>query len=204
MEVILLIDYLSNTIADFYISRKIICRDEKEVYKSGIELILNDIVTFGLILFISVLMFNVRYAVEFLVVFCFTRIYCGGYHAPKAYLCRITMVIAFLFVAIGSSILKNLTDVFLCLLLLISFILMLPLIPVKHPNKKLTEQLIKKSFRYGVMLYIVFIVCSIIVFQYINKQDGIIIALSLCTVTVLAIIGFFNNERRCAHEKINR
>ena len=45
-----MIAFLSQSIADLYIKRNIIKPDEKEVYKCGLELILNDIVTFSLII----------------------------------------------------------------------------------------------------------------------------------------------------------
>lgn len=102
MEDKLLISNLSNCIADFYISKNIININEKEAYKFGVELILNDIFTFSLIIIISAIIWSIRCGIEFLLVFCCARIYCGGYHAPKAWLCRLTMITTF--------IITNLTD----------------------------------------------------------------------------------------------
>ena len=42
--------HLSSGITDFYVKRNIIQVDEKEVYQCGVELILNEVITFGLIL----------------------------------------------------------------------------------------------------------------------------------------------------------
>ncbi|MBQ7900553.1 MAG: accessory gene regulator B family protein [Clostridia bacterium] len=190
-------EYLSNCIADFYIRRNIIEPDEKEVYKCGVELILNDVVTFSLILLISAVVWHIRYAIEFLTVFCTTRVHCGGYHAPKAYICRLTMLATFVCVAILSSVSRDAGSAVLYLILAVSFIAILPLIPVKHPNKQLTRQLISKSRKKGIGLYVVYSVCSVLIYTFANGHDGMIIAFSLCAVSALAIIGTFVNGRRC-------
>ena len=108
---------ISSSIADFYIKRNIIKQDEKEIYQYGFELILNDVITFGLILLLSVLFWNVRYAIEFLAVFCLTRIYCGGYHASKSYICRITMITIFCCIYLITAVILSLNPAILYFLL---------------------------------------------------------------------------------------
>ncbi len=196
-----MVSRLSNSIADFYVSKNIITTDEKDVYKYGLELIFNDIVTFSLIIIISALLFNVRYSIEFLITFCFTRIYCGGYHAPKAYLCRLIMIITFLLVCTGGFILQGINSVWLLVMLGVSFLALFPLIPVKHPNKELTNEDIRKGKFMGTIVYFIFALSSLVVYEYVNCQDGILICLSLCAMTALAIIGTFCNKRGCNYEK---
>ncbi len=191
-----MVNKLSDIITDFYIKKKIIEYDEKDVYKYGIELIINDIITFSLIIIISAMFFNIRYAIEFLTVFCSTRVYCGGYHAPKTYLCRLTMFATFISVTTLSMILKNTIQVITAYTIsVILLLIILPIIPIKHPNKELNEKTIKKGKRNGVILYIIFIICSAIIFKYINNRDGLIICLSLCAVSVLAIKGYKRYEK---------
>lgn len=48
-----LLNYLSEFIADFYIKRGIIKSERKELYKAGIELVLNEILTFSLVLILA-------------------------------------------------------------------------------------------------------------------------------------------------------
>ena len=192
-----MIDYLSGSIADFYVKRNIIQDNEKEVYKWGLSLILNDVVTFALILIFSAIFQKLRFGTEFLLVFCTTRVFCGGYHAPKAYLCRISMLTVAFFVLVGSSVLESIVSIFGLLMLLATFFVMLiPIIPVKHPNKTLTPQLIKRGRIGGYTLYILFALCSVALLLSGSKQDALIIALSLVAVSLLALIGKFTNERR--------
>lgn len=188
-------NYLSECIADLYIKRNIILPEEKDVYKSGIELVLNDVVTFSLILLISSLIWHFRYAAEFLITFCITRVFCGGYHAKKAYICKITMVLTFLSVVIISGLLKNVDYTILYGILIVSFVILLPFVPVKHPNKKLSTEEYKINRIRGIISYILFSICSVIVMNFLNKSDGLIILLSLSAVTVLAIIGTFINRK---------
>lgn len=53
--------HLSSSITDFYIKRNIIKEDEKEVYQYGVELILNEVLTFGIILIYSMIAWKIRY-----------------------------------------------------------------------------------------------------------------------------------------------
>lgn len=187
---------LSGSIADFYIKRKIIEPEEKEVYKCGVELILNDIVTFSIIIILSCLIGNVRFSIEFLLTFCLTRIFCGGYHAKKSYVCRFTMLITFLLVIFGSY-LFNKTNIYnIFAILVISFVIILRLIPVRHPNKNLTEKMRKENRRKGLISFILFAMISIFIFLLFSKQDGAIISLTLAAVAVLAVVGTITNERK--------
>lgn len=188
-------NYLSERIADLYIKRNIILQDEKDVYKKGIELILNDIITFSFILLISSVIWRFSYGAEFLITFCITRVFCGGYHAKKAYICKITMVFTFLSIVILSGILKDTDNTILYGILIISFASLLPFIPVKHPNKKLNAEKMRKNKIRGIISYVFFSICSVIIINFLNKIDGLIILLSLSAVTVLAIIGTFTNRK---------
>ena len=190
-----MIKNLSASIADFYVQKNIINRDEKEVYQWGLSLILNDVVTFSLILLLSALLARIRFGAEFLATFCLTRIYCGGYHARKETVCRFTMIAVFLLVLLGGHILSDCSMYVLISVLTVSFLVLLPLIPVKHPNKVMTEELKKKGRVRGSLLYIAFALLSVTFYLFISGIDAILIALSLSAVSALAIIGTFTNER---------
>lgn len=192
-----MVNFLSDSIADLYVRRNIILPEEKEVYKCGVELILNDIITFSLVILISTIFFKARFALEFLITLCFTRVYCGGYHAAKAYMCRLSMLITFFGVILLSYILAESPELILYIILILSFVVLLPLIPVKHPNKTLTQELIAKNRKKGIITYIIFGMLSILICHFANRQDAFIISLSLSAVTVLAVIGTLVNERRC-------
>lgn len=190
-----MIKNLSASIADFYVQKNIIDSEEKEVYQWGVSLILNDIVTFSIVLLLSAMLLNIRFGAEYLIVFCLTRIYCGGYHARKESVCRLTMIAVFLIVLSGAYILSDCSVNILLSLLAVSFFVLLPLIPVRHPNKVMTEKLKKKGRVGGTLSYLAFAVSSLLLYLFISKIDAFLIALSLSAVSALAIIGTFTNER---------
>lgn len=197
-------EHLSEIVADFYIKRNIIEADDKEIYQYGVFLILNEVFTFLLIFILSILMKKFRFSLEFLIPFCVTRIFCGGFHAKKVFICRFTMISTFLFIVVLSYILINISNLILIEILALSFVILLPFIPVRHPNKTLSEELIKKNKICGIISFILFSVIAILTFIFINRQDGIMITLSLTAVTVLAIVGSLRLEGGTSHEKVNR
>lgn len=71
--------YLSDCIASFYVRKSIIPKDHKDIYSYGIELILNEALTFALVLLVSVIMHRFWDGILFLITFCCTRIYTGGF-----------------------------------------------------------------------------------------------------------------------------
>lgn len=192
---------LSLSIADFYVKQNIIRADEKEAYRYGIGLILNETVTFGIILLSATIIWEIKYAVEFLGVFCLTRVYCGGYHASNVHICRITMFTVFAGIYCLVRMMINLNPLIVHLLLLLNFMITACLIPVKHPNKELSVIQIRKNRKLGLLLYLLFGIVSVILTAFGSKNDGLIIGLSLCAVTVLAIIGKILNERGRKNEK---
>lgn len=197
-------NYLANCIADFYVKRNIIEESDKDVYQAGVELILNEVLSFILVVALSWFVWEIRYSFEFLIVFCITRVFCGGFHAKKTYICRLTMLGTFVSVITAANILEQNPTKILWLINLISFLILLPLIPVKHPNKELTQELIKANRKKGVITYILFGLCSVLVAEYLSVKDGFVMALSLSAVTVLAIVGTISNERRKKYEKFDK
>lgn len=180
--------YLSDCIASFYVRKDIIPKDHKDIYSYGIELILNEALTFALVLLVSVIMHRFWDGILFLITFCCTRIYTGGFHAKTVAVCRATMIITLISV-LGFTVIAESFPLWILILCLIgSAIVLFPLIPVRHPNKTLTEEQKRKGRIKGICIYIFFSVCSIILCEF-NKRAGVLINLSLMSVTILAIVG---------------
>ncbi len=180
--------YLSDCIASFYVRKSIIPKDHKDIYSYGIELILNEALTFALVLLVSVIMHRFWDGILFLITFCCTRIYAGGFHAKTVAVCRATMIITLISVLDFTVIIESVHLWILVLCLIGSAVILFPLIPVKHPNKTLTENQKRKGKVKGICTYIFFSGCSIILCEF-NKRAGVLINLSLMSVTILAIVG---------------
>lgn len=186
-------NYLSEYIADFYVKKKIIQQDEKEVYKYGIKLILDDIFTFSLIIIISAICWEIRYSIEFLLTFCVTRVYCGGYHAKRSYVCKTMMIITFLWVVMMSIWCKNIDLSIILTMQGVGFAILISFIPVKHPNKTLTFKQKQKNRKRGIVSYLFFGIASQFVWRYFDNVDGAIITMTLCSVTAWGILGVYMN-----------
>ncbi|MGM9551539.1 MAG: accessory gene regulator B family protein [Clostridia bacterium] len=196
-------NYLSRCIADFYVARNIICEEEKDVYEYGTNLILSEALTFILIILISRVFFKVIDAVVFLLTFCLVRIHCGGFHADKVCVCRGTMIITFISTVGMSSLLESIELRTFITIMAIGLVIMLPVIPVKHPNKVLSKEQRDVNRAKGIITYVGFACLACVLWVSGAKQVGIIIGLSLGAVVALAIIGYFMN-RRCKYEEHNK
>lgn len=191
---------LSLCITDFYIKRNIINPDDREVYEYGLSLIINDAVTFLLIFAISALLGRVRFAAEFLVTFCVSRVFCGGYHAGKEWICRCLMLGTFLCTLVLGEFFYGFGAFCAAVIAAVSLGVLFALIPVRHPNKTLSAVQIAKNRRRGIITLVLFALLSLCL-SLEGKQDGFIIALSLLAVAALAVTGTLLNGGGEIHEE---
>ena len=154
---------LSEAIADFYIRKNIISSDMKSVYVYGISLIINDIIDFAVILIPAIIAGRFIYGVVFLLTFCITRIHCGGFHAKKSWICAGIMLLTFIIICLCVEITTSIYGVILNVIInSISILIMLPIIPVENPNKKLDADVKQKNKKRVYLLkYSNFNICTL-------------------------------------------
>ncbi len=192
---------LSEAIADFYIRKNIISSDMKSVYVYGISLIINDIIDFAVILIPAIIAGRFIYGVVFLLTFCITRIHCGGFHAKKSWICAGIMLLTFIIICLCVEITTSIYGVILNVIInSISILIMLPIIPVENPNKKLDADVKQKNKKIGIIVTSSFAVQSIVLTVY-NIQEGAVISFTLLSVAVLAMVGKILNQGGEKNEK---
>jgi len=192
---------LSEAIADFYIRKNIISSDMKSVYVYGISLIINDIIDFAVILIPAIIAGRFIYGVVFLLTFCITRIHCGGFHAKKSWICAGIMLLTFIIICLCVEITTSIYGVILNVIInSISILIMLPIIPVENPNKKLDADVKQKNKKIGIIVTSSFAVLSIVLTVY-NIQEGAVISFTLLSVAVLAMVGKILNQGGERNEK---
>ena len=192
---------LSEAIADFYIRKNIISSDMKSVYVYGISLIINDIIDFAVILIPAIIAGRFIYGVVFLLTFCITRIHCGGFHAKKSWICAGIMLLTFIIICLCVEITTSIYGVRLNVIInSISILIMLPIIPVENPNKKLDADVKQKNKKIGIIVTSSFAVLSIVLTVY-NIQEGAVISFTLLSVAVLAMVGKILNQGGEKNEK---
>lgn len=180
---------ISENITNYYIEKNIINPEMKSIYEYGVWLIINDIISFSMILIISAIIRRFLYGVIFLTVFYFLRLRSGGFHAKKVWICRCTMAAAFAGVILFTYIL-NMFHINWSILLInvLSVLMMLPIIPVENKNKRLTELKRKKNKQQGIIIIFLLFSASVLLL-ILKRQEGIVISITMLSVAVLAVIG---------------
>ena len=177
------------------IEKQCIEYDKKDIYAYGLKLILSDIINFSIILFISVLLKHIVTGIVFLITFCSIRKHSGGFHAKTFWLCRLTMITTFLCVVAAFEIISqtSIQDYLVIALNLFSVLIIVCLAPVKHPNKKLTDEQSKSNRKKAIIASSAFAVVSIaLIFT-----NNIPIYFKLLLTTPNETRRFFECKRNC-------
>ena len=108
---------------------------------------------------------------------------------------QVTMFASFVSVFLCTWIISDLSAQCIIIpVMVISVLILLPIIPVENPNKKLSDERRKKNKIYGIITIFLCSLSAIILTAY-KVQGGIIIALPL-----LAVIGKVVNKNREENE----
>ena len=177
-----------------FINRQIISPDKKEIYKTGLNLIIADIINFTLVLAIGVITKSFISGCIYLIMFWTLRRFSGGFHAKTYGVCRLVTLGTYILILLISRIIDNylLICTFICDL--ITIITMIVFAPIRHPNKELTENEVKANKLFSVVVTIFYVTISIIL-TIIGRKEGIVIALVLLAISVLMYIGLYTNEK---------
>ncbi len=190
---------LSRIIADFFIRQKVVPEEQREVYEYGFELSISSVI--GILIVLAIGLFSGRFweSVVFYIVFCFTRLFTGGYHAPNHLLCKITFAGALLAVLAVDWLLKEIESYYWFILHFYSLIVVCWLAPVENPNKELTERQKVKCKVISIVAMAVWLAVMLL-FRVLDSELDHIVALTLFCVANLMLLGNYY-ERRNKNEK---
>lgn len=183
-------EQLAEIITNQLTSRQFIDAEKREIYCYGLKLLLADIINFTIIIASGILLNRFLSSVVFLITFCSVRKYSGGFHAKTFWLCRLTMFLTFFSVICAAEIIgsSEYTVPFLIGLNAFSVVMIIIFSPVKHPNKKLSEDQRKKNKRKaGIASVALAVISRAVVIK--SNNIGITIALTLTAIVVLMFIG---------------
>jgi len=177
-----------------FITRQIIDPDKKEIYKTGLKLILADIINFSLVLIIGALTKSFIYSCIYLIMLISIRRFSSGFHARSYWLCRLVTVGTYVIVWLIST--KVNCYLILCTITcdLVAIITMFLFAPIRHPNKQLTENEVKANKFFSIVTTLFFAVASVVL-TAISRKEGIVIALILLAISVLMYIGLYTNGK---------
>lgn len=184
-------DRLANTITDYYIRKKIITEEKREIYSYGFKLIIADVINYVIILSLGVIFQRFIESIAFLITLCGLRQFSGGFHAKTFWLCRLSMITTCLCVMLLTDIVtytgfEIITAVFVNV---ISVVFITITAPIVHPNKPLSDKQ-KHSNKIKSIITSVFLsIASIVFVVTTDMKFGVTIAITLLAVVVLMIIG---------------
>jgi accessory gene regulator B len=92
----LMIDYISQKMATFFIDNNVIDREKYKICKYGLELMISSILGVLIIVTLGILCASLLESVVFLICFISLRSFTGGYHAKNYFQCDLIFAISFL------------------------------------------------------------------------------------------------------------
>ena len=177
-----MIAQLSKRLASFFVCRKIIEKEDEEVYEYGLQLLLSTIANGLIALLIAFITGTFLQCILYLTAFVIMRKNAGGYHAQTHFgCCCILAVVISCFIAF----LKFApTDVYIPIALFsiaFSVIIVFLLSPLEHKNKPISSE-DKIRLKRKSKIYILTISVIIIMLGMVNFKTAMIsIALGICT-----------------------
>ena len=185
---------LSHIIADFFIRQKVVPEEEREVYEYGFELSISSVIGILIVLAIGLISGQFWESIVFYIMFCFTRLFTGGYHAPNHLLCKITFAGALLAVLAADWLLKEIESYYWFVLHFYSLVVVCWLAPVENPNKELTEKQKVKCKVISIIAMAVWLAVMLL-FRYLNSELDHIVALTLFCMANLMLLGIHKGRR---------
>lgn len=186
---------LSHIIADFFIRQKVVPEEHREIYEYGFELSISSVIGIIIVLAIGLISGKFWESIVFYIVFCFTRLFTGGFHAPNHLLCKITFAGALLGVLVIDWLLHGIEDYYWFVLHFYSLVIVCQFAPIENPNKELTK---RQKVRCKVISIITMAVWLAVMFLFrsLGSELDHIVALTLFCVANLMLLGIYYERRK--------
>ncbi len=176
------------------ISQDIINPDYEEIYKTGIKLVLSDILNVALVLFIGVITYSFAYSCIYLITFWTVRRFSGGFHAKTYGFCRVITVGIYILVLLVSRIITQHYIIYTIIFDIITVLTVILYAPIQHQNKELTIVEIKANKLVSILITFLISIVSLISTIF-KKEMGIIISLTLFAIAVLMYTALINSRK---------
>ena len=151
-----MLNKVANKLSTTLLMHKVIVEDNYDVYVYGFELLLSFLFSTSIILIAGIIFGYLLETIAFLIVFVSLRSFTGGYHAKTYAVCSIVTFITFCAVLFLSNLIHITVSLYL-ILAIVGGIIMMGLVPIQHPNKKITFKQKRKYKVISISLFFVFI-----------------------------------------------
>lgn len=185
----------SRIIADFFIRQKVVPEEQREIYEYGFELSISSLIGILIVLAIGLVSGKFWESVVFYIVFCFTRLFTGGFHAPNHLLCKVTFVAALLAVLAADWLLRGIKNYYWFVLHIYSLAIICSSAPIENSNKELTERQKVRCKIIAIIEMVIWLVVMLL-FRSLGSELDHIVALTLFCVANLMLPGIFCERRK--------
>ena len=186
---------LSIRLTNKFIERGIVEKKDREIYKTGLDLIIADIINFSLIIAAGIIAGDFISSCLYIVTFWSIRKYSGGFHAKSYGVCRVVTVGVFLGVVAAKELITSHLMIYTITFDIITLLTMFWFAPVKHPNKELTETEKKANRLFAILSTSLFCLASVVL-SALKIEWGFVISLNLLAIAVLMYVGMAVNFRK--------
>lgn len=190
-----MITKLSHIIADFFICKKFITEEQREVYEYGFELSISSLIGIIIVLAIGLISGKFWESIVYYTVFCFTRLFTGGFHSPNRLISKIVFAAALLLVLTADWLLRGIEDYYWFVLHFYSLVIVCQFAPIEAPNTELKKH---EKVRFKVISIIIMAVWLTVMFLFrvLGSELDHIVALTLFCVSNLMLLENYYDRRK--------
>lgn len=196
-----MITELAGKVADFFVCRNWVEKDEREIYRYGVEVIMSGAISFCIVLICAIAFQEILYTFLFYAVFLLMRRFCGGYHADTYLKCNLLFAVNVVLVDILLKMSDEVSNYLLFLITISSILLIGTFTPIVNANKSVEPEQQRTYRRIAMGLLVAFVlleICMILV----ERAVSVSIALSLFSVALAMLIEKIKTREAKEYENI--
>lgn len=182
-----MISEMSCKVADFFVRKKVVSEQEKDIYVYGCEAIFSGLVNSLIVFFTGIFFKDFLCVFTFYIVFLMLRKYCGGYHAKTHFRCHFVFLVNLLLIMLMIKKLPLLNISYSIPVIILSDVLIVLLAPVQNENKPIESRKARQFKAIAVIFSLVFSILSVILY-FVRKDISEVIILSMLSVSLAMVV----------------
>lgn len=186
---------IASKVADFFICRNWIQKDEYEIYRYGVEVILSFALNFCIVLICALIFGEIFYTFLFYAVFLLMRKFCGGYHADTYLRCNMIFAVNVILVELLLKVPNEVSNHLLFLAIVSSVLLIGKFTPIVNSNKPVDSEKQRKYRKIAMGLLGIFVLLIICMFP-VQRKASLSIILSLFSVAFAMLVEKIKNLKK--------
>ena len=185
---------LSECIADFLLSQKVIKKQEKEIYVYGTQLVISSIINLLICITISLLLGELINGLIFFAIFSSLRRFTGSFHCKTFIMCNVVFSSVVALALLSNTFLGKVFENYVIVMVTAIFNLICILLfsPVYNENKKLTYLQKRRFLISSIIVYAIHIAFYLTLLIVFDVKLNIIVIGDLI-VSLMIIWGVINN-----------